>query len=155
MENVRNELENVINDVDELKNILKILRLKIITTHKLSSKKILSLEKKLNNKRKKRKNPSGFAKPSKISTELCSFMNKPPGTKVARTDVTRYIINYIKENKLQDLTNKKTICPDKKLNNLLKSNDNSVEHITFFSIQGLMNRHFIKYNDTGECEITN
>ena len=82
-------------------------------------------------------------------------MNKPPGTNVAITDVTRYIINYIKEHKLQDRTNKKTICPDKKLNNLLKCNDISVEPITFFSIQGLMNRHFIKYNDTSECEITN
>ena len=155
MENINNELGEALGEVDALKNLLKILRLKIITMHKLSSKKILSLEKKLNSKKKKRKNPSGFAKPSKISTELCSFMNKPPGTMVARTDATRYLITYIKEHKLQDHTNKKTICPDQKLKNLLNCNDNSVEPITFFSIQGLMNKHFIKYNDVVECEITN
>ena len=96
MENIRNELENVINEVDELKNLLKILKLKIVATHKHSSKKINSLEKKLQKKNQKRKNPSGFAKPSKITSELCFFMNKPPGTKIARTEVTRYLIHYIK-----------------------------------------------------------
>ena len=152
MDNIMTELENVINDVNELKNLTKILKQNIVSAHKHSCKKINSLEKRINNKKK---NPSGFAKPSNISTELCSFMNKPPGTKVARTDVTKYLINYIKEHKLQDRTNKKTICPDNKLNNILKCNDNSVEPITFFSIQRLMNRHFIKYDVVSQYEIAN
>lgn len=150
MENIRNELENVINEVDELKNLLKILKLKIVATHKHSSKKINSLEKKLQKKNQKRKNPSGFAKPSKITSELCFFMNKPPGTKIARTEVTRYLIHYIKENNLQDDANRRSICPDEKLRNLLDIKKN----ITFFSIQGLMNKHFIKYNDV-DCETVN
>ena len=149
MENIKNDLDNLLTEFDELKNLLKILKLKIISTHKQSTKKINSLEKKLQKKNQKRKNPSGFAKPSKISSELCYFMNKPPGTKVARTEVTRYLINYIKENKLQDKENRKSICPDEKLKNLLDIENN----ITFFSIQSLMNKHFIKYNDS-ECEIT-
>ena len=119
MENIKNELENVMSDMDELKNLLKILKLKIVARNKQMSKKINALEKKLLKKNKKRKNPSGFAKPSKISTELCSFMNKPAGTKVARTEVTRYLINYIKENKLQDDDNRRSICPDERLRNLL------------------------------------
>ena len=150
MENIKNDLENVMSEMDEFKNLLKILKLKIVAMHKQSSKKINSLEKKLQRKNQKRKNPSGFAKPSKISSELCSFMNKPPGTKVARTEVTRYLINYIKENKLQDDANRRSICPDEKLSNLLDVKNN----ITFFSIQSLMNKHFIKYNDA-ECEIAN
>ena len=150
MENIRNDLENVITEIDELKNLLKILKLKIVATHKHSNKKINALEKKLEKKNKKRKNPSGFARPSSISSELCCFMNKPPGTMVARTEVTRYLINYIKEHKLQDDENKRSICPDEKLKNLLDVNNN----ITFFSIQGLMNKHFIKYNNV-ECEVPN
>ena len=150
MENIKNELENVMSDMDELKNLLKILKLKIVARNKQMSKKINALEKKLQKKNKKRKNPSGFAKPSKISTELCSFMNKPAGTKVARTEVTRYLINYIKENKLQDDDNRRSICPDERLRNLLDVKIN----ITFFSIQSLMNKHFIKYNDN-ECEVAN
>lgn len=150
MENIKNELENVMSDMDELKNLLKILKLKIVARNKQMSKKINALEKKLQKKNKKRKNPSGFAKPSKISTELCSFMNKPAGTKVARTEVTRYLINYIKENKLQEDDNRRSICPDERLRNLLDVKIN----ITFFSIQSLMNKHFIKYNDN-ECEVAN
>ena len=34
-------------------------------------------------------------------------MNKPEGTEMARTDVTKYIVNYIKENNLQDNENVK------------------------------------------------
>ena len=150
MENIKNELENVMSDMDELKNLLKILKLKIVAMNKQMSKKINALEKKLQKKNKKRKNPSGFAKPSKISTELCSFMNKPAGTKVARTEVTRYLINYIKENKLQEDDNRRSICPDERLRNLLDVKKN----ITFFLIQSLMNKHFIKYNDN-ECEVAN
>jgi chromatin remodeling complex protein RSC6 len=151
MENIKNELENVLLEVDELKNLMKILKFKIVATQKHTSKKINALEKKLQKKNKKRKPPSGFAKPSTISSELCNFMNKPPGTMVARTDVTRYLINYIKENNLQDDVNRRSICPDEKLKNLLDVNNN----ITFFSIQGLMNKHFIKYNESLECVLTN
>ena len=46
--------------------------------------------------------PSGFAKPSAISNELCDFMEKEHGSLVARTEVTRHIIQYIKENGLND-----------------------------------------------------
>ena len=45
MENVRNELENIVNDADELKNLLKILKLNIVSTQNHSSKKIKLLEK--------------------------------------------------------------------------------------------------------------
>lgn len=148
MENIKNDVNNLSQELDELKNLLKIVRIKVTSLQKGYTKKIASLEKKLNKTKQKRKKPSGFAKPSKISSQLCKFLNKPPGTKIARTDVTRHLINYIKEHKLQDSENKKSICPDQKLKKLLDVNDN----ITFFSIQGLMNKHFLKYNDENECE---
>ena len=85
--------------------------------------------------------PSGFAKPSKISDELITFMNKTKGTELARTEVTQYIINYIKENNLQNIENRKNINPDKKLSKLLDCGNNEV---TYFNLQKYMNKHFVK-----------
>ena len=39
------------------------------------------------NRNKGNRKPSGFAVPTKISDDLCEFMGKPKGTKVARTEV--------------------------------------------------------------------
>ena len=85
--------------------------------------------------------PSGFAKPSKISSELCEFMGKENGAEVARTEVTQFVIAYIKQNKLAE---SKNIIPDKKLTALLGIENNSDENVTYFNIQKYMNRHFPK-----------
>ena len=61
------------------------------------------------NKNKGNRKPSGFAVPTKITDELCAFMGKPPGSEVARTEVTQYIIRYIKDHKLQWVENRKII----------------------------------------------
>jgi chromatin remodeling complex protein RSC6 len=69
-------------------------------------------------------------------------MKKPHGSQVARTEVTQYIIQYIKDNKLQWTENRKVIKPDGKLNSLL---DVPVgEEVTYFNLQRFMNRHFVK-----------
>tara|TARA_B100001769_G_C21698018_1_gene385532 strand:+ start:102 stop:569 length:468 start_codon:yes stop_codon:yes gene_type:complete len=103
------------------------------------SNKAVSSKTKIKGPRK----PSGFAKPSKISDILSSFMEKSPDTLVARTEVTQYLIKYIKTNSLQDPNNKRKIIPDKKLLELLDSGD---DEITFFNLQKYMNKHFIKDN---------
>jgi len=83
--------------------------------------------------------PSGFAKPSKISNELCSFMGKEDGAEVARTEVTKFVISYIKENSLAE---SKDIKPDEKLKVLLGISDE--DKVTYFNIQKFMNKHFTK-----------
>ena len=85
--------------------------------------------------------PSGFAKPSDVSNELCKFMGKNEGTQIARTEVTQYLIQYIKKNELQFKDNKKIIVPDEALKNLLGIDNNT--EVTYFNLQGLMNKHFI------------
>jgi len=85
---------------------------------------------------------SGFAVPTKISDELCEFMNKPKGSSAARTEVTQYIIKYIKDNKLQWEENRKVIKPNTPLKNLLAVKKN--EEVTYFNIQRFMNKHFLK-----------
>ncbi len=93
-------------------------------------------------KNKGNRKPSGFAVPTKISDELCEFMKKPKGSAVARTEVTQYIIQYIKENNLQWNENRKIIKPNSPLTKLLAVKKN--DEVTYFNIQRYMNRHFIK-----------
>ena len=94
------------------------------------------------NKNKGNRKPSGFAVPTKISDELCEFMKKPKGSTAARTEVTQYIIKYIKDNDLQWNENRKIIKPNTPLKNLLNVKKN--EEVTYFNIQRFMNKHFIK-----------
>jgi len=98
---------------------------------------------------KAKKAPSGFAKPTKVTKELCEFMDKPEGTEIARTEVTKALVNYIKTNNLQEQTtdSKNKIVPDDKLKNLLGLNVEETNELTYFSIQKYMNKHFISKNN--------
>ena len=86
--------------------------------------------------------PSGFAKPALISKELCSFLGKPEGTEMARTEVTKHLTSYIKEHNLQDQSNKRKIIPDAALKKLL--NVQPKDELTYFNLQRYMKVHFPK-----------
>lgn len=124
----------------QLTSLVKIVK----ETEKKVNKKIKTLEKECKkSKNKGNKQPSGFANPTLVSKELCEFMHKPYDTKMARTDVTKYIIQYIKEKKLEDPTNAKIIKPDNALTSLFNIKDTS-EVLTYFNMQRHMNKHFLK-----------
>ena len=86
--------------------------------------------------------PSGFVKPTKISKELATFLGKPQGTEMARTEVTREINTYIRAHKLQDPTNGRRILADSKLRSLLKLKKN--DELTYFNLQRYMSPHFAR-----------
>ena len=86
--------------------------------------------------------PSGFVKPTKISDELAKFLEKPAGTEMARTDVTREINKYIRSHNLQDKENGRKINPDAKLQSLLKLK--KTDELTYFNLQRYMSPHFFK-----------
>ena len=89
--------------------------------------------------------PSGFAEASPISDDLCDFLGKTHGSQYARTEVTKFMCNYIKQNSLTNNENKRVIKPDNKLKTLLGTDDDTL--VTYFNLQRFMNRHFIK-NDS-------
>ena len=132
--------DDVIDTLTLFKKNITLLQSQIRDLEKTVKKEIKTIKKDANKKRKIRK-PSGFAKPSKVSDELCRFMNKECGTEIARTEVTQYIINYIKSNVLQCEENKRLIIPDHSLKKLLGVENN--QEITYFNLQKYMNRHFI------------
>jgi len=86
--------------------------------------------------------PSGFVKPTRISDELATFLEKPAGSEMARTEVTRDINKYIRTNKLQDEANGRKINPDSKLAALLKLK--KTDELTYFNLQRYMSPHFAK-----------
>lgn len=89
-----------------------------------------------------RKAPSGFTKPTKISTELSTFLKVPIGDLLARTEVTRRVTQYIKEHKLYDEANKRRILPNAALKKLLNVKDG--EEVTYFTLQRHLAVHFPK-----------
>lgn len=86
--------------------------------------------------------PSGFVKPTLISSELAKFLGEPDGTLMARTEVTKQINSYIKEHKLQDPSNGRIIIPDATLGKLLDIKKG--DQLTFFNLQKYMSPHFAK-----------
>jgi len=108
----------------------------------------LKVAQKQSSKRKRKagaRAPSGFVKPTRISDELASFLAKPSGTEMARTEVTRDINKYIREHNLQDKANGRQINPDTKLASLLKVAKTDV--LTYFNLQRYMSPHFAKAGD--------
>jgi upstream activation factor subunit UAF30 len=105
----------------------------------------LKVAQKQSTKRKRKSGnraPSGFVKPTRISDELAKFLEKTPGTEMARTEVTRDINKYIRTNNLQDKANGRKINPDNKLATLLKLKKD--EELTYFNLQKYMSPHFAK-----------
>jgi chromatin remodeling complex protein RSC6 len=107
------------------------------------------------NKIKTKRAPSGFAKPTKVTKELCAFMNQPEGSEIARTEVTKSLVNYIKEHNLIELGEdcKNKIVPDKKLKDLLGIQDEPLPDLTYFNIQRYMNKHFCTKKEVINNEI--
>lgn len=96
--------------------------------------------------------PSGFVKPTKISSELAVFLGKTDGTEMARTEVTREINKYIRSNDLQDQTNGRKINPDNKLRSLLQVP--LEEDLTYFNLQKYLSKHFPKQGVAAAASVT-
>lgn len=98
-----------------------------------------------------RTTPNGFAKPTKISDELCAFLNVPAGCEKSRTEVTREIHKYIKANSLFNKDNKRIIVADPVLKKLLSIGD-GVE-VTYFNLQSFLKHHFIKATPSSQVAV--
>ena len=94
------------------------------------------------NKSTTKRAPSGFAKPSAISEELCDFLNCEHGTQMARTEVTKFLTQYIKQHDLQDPSNRRRILCDEPLASLLSVGPE--DEVTYFNLQKYMKPHFPK-----------
>ena len=141
--NLQEQFTSLLAQLSALRSQLTSVTTQVRTLSKRAERELKQAQKAGRRKRKSgNRAPSGFVKPTKISNELAKFLNKPSGTEMARTEVTREINNYIRENKLQDPKNGRHILADKKLKTLLKLK--ASDELTYFNLQRFMSPHFAK-----------
>ena len=139
-------LDDMIN-----KEILKIRenpKINSVKTFRIINKKLkkihIMISKLLKNKKtnKTSNNNSGFMKLNNISNELSNFMNlEDKNEQKSRVDVTKYICNYIKNNNLQNPTDKREILPNLELQKLFRIDCSKIK---YYNIQTLLKIHFPK-----------
>ena len=83
--------------------------------------------------------PSIFERPTQVTAELLTFLGKPAGTLMSRSEVTKAVNEYVKAHNLKD---KHAINPDAPLRSLLSVPAN--ENLTYFNLQRYLNRHYVK-----------
>ena len=144
---IDNQFTAILGTLSQFKIQITALSTQLKSLEKTVKKEIKHHKKDATKKQSKgNRKPSGFAEASPISDDLCDFMGKDHGTQCARTDVTKFICNYIRQNSLANNENKREIKPDNKLKSLLGTDDTTV--VTYFNIQRFMNRDFIKNKET-------
>ena len=130
--------------LQQIGTLISSLKVEYRTLEKKWSRELKTAQKQSSKRKRKAGNrqPSGFVKPTRISDELAKFLNKPSGSEMARTEVTREINTYIRAQNLQDKENGRKINPDSKLAALLKLK--KTDELTYFNLQRYMSPHFAK-----------
>jgi chromatin remodeling complex protein RSC6 len=82
---------------------------------------------------KKEAAQSKFMQPMKVSDDLAAVVGTGP---MPRTEVTKKLWAYIKENNCQDVQNKRFINPDEKLSKVLGK-----KSINMFEMTKLVSKH--------------
>ena len=136
-------------DIESLCNKIMVLETKLQRLDKVVRKMKRDM---VPESERKPRQPSGFAKPTYLSNELCTFLEIPEGSEIPRTEVTRRLLNYVKDKKLQNPDAKREILLDDKLKTLLKPNDDEV--VTYFNIQRLLKIHYVKPADNVKTDVS-
>jgi chromatin remodeling complex protein RSC6 len=148
-----NEIVKVPSNVRKMENAIQMMDSIIDEQHK----RMINLEKEFNSFKKfatsfienikkgcekKPRKASGFVLPVPISDELCDFLDIQHGSQAPRTEVTKFLIDYISDHNLTNPEKKTLVIPDDKLSRLLGP-DVDLETLTRFTIQKYMNRHYL------------
>ena len=83
--------------------------------------------------------PCAFEIPNVVSQELLTFLGRPSGTQMSRSEVTKAVNEYLKTHSLK---HKHEIKPDVPLRKLLAIGEG--EPLTYFNLQKYLNRHYVK-----------
>lgn len=115
---ISEELDNTIKLLVDSLRTVKTLKKDLDKVH-LRELKNVRKKKKNDNANKTNKEPSGFNKPAPVPEE---FTEQPWGCEVGqmipRTQLTKMVYDYIKDNDLQDPKDKRIIHPDKNVKSL-------------------------------------
>lgn len=156
------EIQELMQEVANLQaqhlQLTKDINTNMKSFHKLYTKENSKLlKKKVKDPNRAKRKPSGFAIPTLINDKLSDFMGVEKGSMVTRTQVTKKITSYIKENNLSKQENKRFFTPDDKLQSLLGPLDSVVKNkksgltdaeagYSYFNLQKYISHNFIKPN---------
>ena len=128
---------------------LKALRASLLSSFKADAVELKAAQKSNGRRRRatsavpsEKKVQSGITKPTKVSDAMCEFLGREKGSLIARTEVTKFITNYIRDNNLKDAKVRRHINPDTRLRSLL--NIPTSDQLTYFNLQKYMSSHFPK-----------
>jgi upstream activation factor subunit UAF30 len=124
-------LESILASLQALEKVVKALQRE---THKIRQK----LDDPTGEKAKARSENNSFKKPQQISDQLRAFLKLADGDLVSRSDVTKRVFAYAKEN---GLNNGKVINLDQTLKDLL--NPMEGQDVTVTNLQKYINHHYI------------
>lgn len=138
---IMEKIHTMNNMLKEVGLQLKTLQKEVAKVERESSKKSKGGKKSASAGEAKAKRPaSGFAKPSAISADLAKFLGLAADTKMPRTEVTRLLNKYIKDNSLQDAKDRRVINPNDALKAILKTDG---KDLTYFNLQSAIKHHFV------------
>lgn len=139
-DSVIDKLQSIVNDAKEMISVVKALKKENAKAVKAGTRR----QRGRSAVDGTTKRPaSGITKPTKLSDDLCDFLGIARGSSLARTEVTKIINNYIRANKLQDESDKRTIHPDSKLKKILLPIPEG-KKLSFFNMQSFIKHQFIK-----------
>ena len=145
-EYLEGQFKAVLTQLNDSKNAITIMQSNVKKLQKSVQRSLKENSKRSRRKQQSADKPkralSGFAKPALISPALCAFLDVDQGTEMARTEVTKHLTQYIKNNSLQDEQNKRRILVDQKLGDLLGVSGE--DEVTYFNLQKYMKVHFPK-----------
>ena len=128
-------IDSLSNDIASLRNELKNLA-------KLVRKVRSHQEDPTGEKQKERTKNNGFNRKMEVTDTLKEFLGLDTDGTVSRSDITRRVNKYIKENDLKHPDNGRVIVMDEKLTKLLSPPEG--EQITFLNMQKYISPHYLK-----------
>jgi len=143
VDNYQGEFTHMATELKNLQTGFKNLMTYMVKFQKQVARDQRVLQKRVNGKRRRTNpnaSPSGFSKPGQVSDELRTFLKLGKDDLIARTEVTKRINTYCKQNGLQGEKDKRILKPDKALQKLLRIGKG--DELTFFNLQKYMKVHF-------------
>lgn len=129
-------------DVTKKLGVLSLLVKELQSDIKQIQKEVNKSQKPQNcSKGKKPKTKNGF-KQCNISPEMCCFFSLAQDQKYTKTAITKMLHLYIRDNKLQDVNDKRRIIPNEALCRLM--NLEPSDKLTYFKLQDYIKHHFFK-----------
>lgn len=125
-------MESILASLQALEKAVKSLQ-------RVNHKILQRLEDPTGEKAKARSENNSFKKPQQVSDQLRSFLKLGKDEMISRSDVTKRVFAYAKEN---NLNNGKVINLDPVLKELLKPAEG--QDITVTNLQKFINHHYIK-----------